>query len=102
LSPPSFEFPVLNVHSLARALGVTENQNSKPKTVSLAGAVGTGKPRLRASFHANTTAMMNMMINRRHNPRTSHFGNPATPQNTSTDAMTARMRIVTAHENMFD
>jgi hypothetical protein len=101
MSPPSFEFPVLNVHSLARALGVTGNQNSEPKTVSLA-AVGTGKPRLRASFHANTTAMMNMMINRRHNPRTSHFGKPATPQNKSTEAMTARMRIVTAHENMFD
>jgi hypothetical protein len=102
MSPPSFEFPVLNVHSLARALGVTESQNSEPKTVSLADAVDTGKPRLPASFHANTTAMMNMMINRRHNPRTSHFGNPATPQNTSTEATTARMRIVTAHENMFD
>jgi hypothetical protein len=79
-----------------------KNQNSEPKTLSLAGAIATGKPRLRASFHANTTAMMNVMINRRHSPGTSHFGNPPIPQNTSTDAMTARIRIVTAHENMFN
>jgi hypothetical protein len=44
---------------------------------------------------------MNRIIKRRHNPRTSQVGNPATPQIASTAAITARMRIVIAHENMF-
>jgi hypothetical protein len=45
--------------------------------------------------------MMNRIIKSRHNPLTSHFGNPVNPQITSTAAMTARMRMVIAHENMF-
>jgi hypothetical protein len=44
---------------------------------------------------------MNRIIKRRHNPRTSQVGNPATPQIASTAAITARMRIVIAHENIF-
>jgi hypothetical protein len=56
--------------------------------------------RWRIAFHASTTAITNRIIKRRHNPRTTHAGNPATPQNANTAARTARMRIVTAHENI--
>jgi hypothetical protein len=44
--------------------------------------------------------MMNRIIRRRHIPRTSQVGNPANPQIASTAAITARMRMVIAHENI--
>ena len=52
-------------------------------------------------FQASMTAMAKRIIKRRHNPRTTHAGNPAIPQNAGTAARTARMRMVTAHENIF-
>jgi hypothetical protein len=52
-------------------------------------------------FHANTTAMINRMINSRHTPRTNHFGNPANPQIANTAARTPKIRMVIADENMF-
>jgi len=45
--------------------------------------------------------MINRIIKSRHNPLTSHIGNPVNPEITSTAAITARMRMVIAHENMF-
>jgi hypothetical protein len=43
---------------------------------------------------------MQRMIRSRHNPLTHHLGIPGKPQIASRAATTARIRIVTAHDNI--
>ena len=54
----------------------------------------------RAAFHANKAAAMQRMIKSKHNPLANHPGIAANPQDTSNAPTTARMSIVTAHDNI--
>jgi hypothetical protein len=52
-------------------------------------------------FHAKKAATRQRIIRRMHNPLTIHPGIPAMPQIASSAATTARISIVTAHDNIF-
>jgi hypothetical protein len=64
------------------------------------GAPITKELKQRASFHASKAATIQRMIKSAHNPLANHPGIPANPQDTSKAPTTARMSIVTAHDNI--
>jgi hypothetical protein len=53
------------------------------------------------AFHAKRAATMHRIIRSKHNPLTNQRGIPANPQNASNAATTARISIVTTHDNIF-
>jgi hypothetical protein len=52
-------------------------------------------------FHEKIAATMHRMSRSKHNPLTSQVDIPANPQSASKAATTARIMIVTAHDNIF-
>jgi hypothetical protein len=55
----------------------------------------------RVAFHEKRTATMPKMMRSKHSPLTNHLGIPANPQNPRNAATTARISIVTTHDNIF-